>query len=197
MLVVLERRVAGEAGLPIVRAATNDLALTLSHHEGRFAFALALLVVYTSFFCRFALSIEEIVFINALSAGGFQVDQVVFCTVGVFGMAVSVGQEVALLALSASFAGVFAAVLDCADVVVEDEGEETFCAALLVVFFASQDLALPIDCQLEGLSALLALAASFVLDTPVDNFDTGIVDPFVALSAAGALVGNRLNTSLG
>ena len=66
---------------------------------------------------------------------------------------------------------------------------------LLGVFLASQDLALSIDCQLERFSALLALAISLVLDTPVDYFDTGIVDPFITLSAAGALIGNRLDTS--
>ena len=156
-----------------------------------------MLVVDASFFCRFALSFEEIVFVNTLSAGRFQVDEIIFGAVRVFGMTVSVSQEVALLALGASFAGVFAAVFDCADVVFEDEGEETFGAALLAVFLAAQDLALPIDCQLEGFSALLALAVSFVLDTTVDNFDTSIVDPFIALSTSGALVVNRLDTSLG
>ena len=66
--------------------------------------ALSLLVVDASFFCRFALVVEEIVFINAFGTGWFQVDEVVCCTVGVFGMAVSVGQEVSLLALGAPFA---------------------------------------------------------------------------------------------
>jgi hypothetical protein len=135
--VILEGRVATEAGLPVVRSTAYQLALPIFLDKRRSTGAFSLFIIPAPSLFLDTLSINQQEPIHTASALDLPTDDLVFVTVSIFGVAYIIDQQIAILASGASVAVVLTTILNHTNVVLKNEGSHTLRASLGAVLPAA------------------------------------------------------------
>lgn len=135
--VILEGRIAAEAGFPVVRSTTYQLAIATFLNKRRSTGAFSLFVIPAPSLLLDTLSISQEETIHTGSALDLPTDDLVFVAVNIFGVAYIVDQQIAILTSGASVAVVLTAILNHTDVVPKNEGSHALGASLGAILLAA------------------------------------------------------------